>query len=227
MQLANRIARRLGRAVRSLGSEVQRRAGLSGTWIDVGAHNGEASLQAAIDNPGLTVYALEPNLAAFARILGRAANYIVIPMAVAEQDGVSDFYVNKADVASSLLPLNEASRQSWIGGEVLAVDAVRAVPTIRLDTLMSLLGVGAVDFLKIDAQGADLAVVRSAGPRLKDIQRVMLEADVSPTRLYEGSASREEVIAYMEEQGFRLTDVSLQSHGQEQNLTFLRDGRKR
>lgn len=211
-----------GRALRKMGSEILRRNGIEGTWIDVGAHGGEVTLWHARQNPGLRIYALEPNLRAAAKLMGRAPNYFVIPIAVAENDGSSDFYINALDAASSLLPLNEAARRSWIGGDGLKIDSVITVPTIRLDTLMDLTGIGTVDFLKIDAQGADFAVVRSAGSRLKDVCKITLEVDVTPTRLYEGSADRRDIVAYLERQGFALTGVEKQSGGQEENLTFVR-----
>src|SRR5882757_5129695 len=149
-----------GRALRKAGVEMMRRNGIQGTWLDIGAHRGETTLYSAIMNPGLKVYALEANLAVAAKLMGRAANYFVIPMAVAEQDGFADFHINASEVASSLLPLNEMSRRSWIGNETLKVESVVTVPTIRLDTLMRLTEIESVDYLKIDTQGMDLAVLK-------------------------------------------------------------------
>ena len=89
-----------GRALRKAGVEMMRRNGIQGTWLDIGAHRGETTLYSAIMNPGLKVYALEANLAVAAKLMGRAANYFVIPMAVAEQDGFADFHINASEVAS-------------------------------------------------------------------------------------------------------------------------------
>lgn len=100
------------------------------------------------------------------------------------------------------------------------VAAVVTVPTIRLDTLMELAAIEKVDFLKVDTQGADLAVIRSAGSRLRDIHKITIEADITPVRLYEGSASKDEITDYLGRNGFALSEVQTQSHGQEQNLTF-------
>ena len=221
MRLHTRLTRRLGTVLSRAGDRIMRLGGIQGTWIDVGAHHGETTLQWAIANPGLKVYALEPNLSAAAALLDRAPNYFVVPMAVAESDGVAEFHINALDAASSLLPLNEAATRTWIGGKGLRVTSVVTVPTVRLDTFMDLIGVSSVDFLKIDAQGADFSVLRSAGSRLRNINKITLEADVTPTRLYEGSAGRDEIIAYLDQQGFRLADVELQCYGQEENLTFV------
>jgi hypothetical protein len=77
-----------------------------------------------------------------------------------------------------------------------------------------------VDFLKVDAQGSDLDVVKSAGARLADVRRVQLEVATAGS-LYQGAASRDDVLAFMEGKGFRLQSREDESHGQEENLTFV------
>jgi FkbM family methyltransferase len=211
-----------GRALRRAGTEILRRGGKRGIWIDVGAHHGETTLGYANHNPGLTIYAFEPNLRAASALIGRAPNFIVIPMAVAESNGYAEFHINAAEVASSLLRMDDDVRRSWPGGEVLSEDSVVGVPTVRLDTFMGLMGIAHVDYLKIDTQGTDLAVLRSAGSRLRDISKITLEVDVSPKRLYEGSASKEEIVAYLSDSAFRMASTESQSSGREENLNFVR-----
>jgi FkbM family methyltransferase len=211
-----------GRLLRKMGSEILRRNGIQGTWIDVGAHCGELTLWHAEHNPGLRVYALEPNLGAAAKLMGRVPNYLVIPMAVAEKDGCADFYINAFEAASSLLPFNEEALRSWIGGDALKVDSVVKVPTIRLDTLMDLLKIQTVEHLKIDTQGMDLAVVKSAGSRLQDIRQITLEVDINPEPLYVGAPRKEDVVQYLQAAGFSHIRSEKQTNDQEENLTFLR-----
>jgi FkbM family methyltransferase len=210
------------RALRRFGDKIAGRDRLEGTWIDVGAHHGETTLRYAKQNPDLRIFALEPNLPAAAKLMGRAANYFVIPLAIAERNGIADFHLNAFDAASSLLPFNEGALQSWIGGETLRIDSVIEVPTMRLDTFMSLTAIQSVDYLKIDTQGMDLAVVKSAGQRLGDIARITLEVDVKPVPLYSGAPSKDEVVAFLKEAGFSLITAEKQSHDQEENLTFIR-----
>lgn len=213
----------VGRALRKAGNEILASRGFKGIWIDVGAHHGEITLGYAIHNPGLRIFAFEPNLQAATTLFGRARNYVVIPMAVAEMDGAAQFHINSFDEASSLLPMDETARRAWKGGEVLREESVRTVPTIRLDTFMDLLGISRVDFLKIDTQGGDLAVLRSAGKRLRDIRKVTLEVDVTSRRLYQGSPSKEQILSFLQTAGFKLAGNEQQSHGQEENLTFERN----
>ena len=209
-----------GHLLRRVGNEILRRASLNGIWIDVGAHYGEVTLSYAASNPALVIYAFEPNLRAAASLFGRALNYIVIPMAIDEIDGSSQFHVNSCDGASSLLTMDEDSRKSWKGGEALREESVVSVPTIRLDTFMRITGIPRVDFLKVDTQGNDLAVLRSAGRRIKDIRKITLEVDVTSKRLYQGSPSKQEVLSFLQAVGFKLVSNEQQSHGQEENLTF-------
>ncbi len=213
---------RVGRLFQNLGGRLVKAGGIEGTWIDVGAHRGEMSLWWAERNPGLKIYAVEPNLRAAAKLMSRAPNYFVVPMAIAETDGFASFYVNAFEAASSMLPLNRCALDSWIGGEELEVNSVTSVPTIRLDTLMTLAGIQKVDYLKVDTQGMDLAVVRSAGSRLRDVAKIMLEVDIKEVRLYSGSPSKGEIVAFLNEAGFYLASTEKQTHGQEENLTFIR-----
>jgi FkbM family methyltransferase len=191
-------------------------------WLDVGAHLGEKTFPAAMADPTLRVYAFEPNLAVGAQKMGLLPNFVMLPLAIAEQDGSAQFHLNTFDAASSLLAMNPAGLQAWNGGDQLKDVAQYPVPTVRLDTFLDHAGIRTVDFLKIDAQGADLAVVRSAGERLKDIRKISLEVQTTPVPLYEGASDKDEVIRYLAEAGFQLTDVQTQSYGQEENLTFER-----
>lgn len=191
-------------------------------WIDVGAHLGEKTLAAAENDPALCVFALEPNLEVAGRLIGHRPNFVVVPMAVAEHDGCVDFHINAFAAASSLLPFNPEGLKRWAGGEVLKVEKTIAVPAIRLDTFMQLMDIEKVEFLKIDAQGADLAVVRSAGARLQDVERLALEVQVTPVPLYEGGSDRAAVVAYLAARGFELLSSERQSLDQEENLVFVR-----
>jgi FkbM family methyltransferase len=191
-------------------------------WLDVGAHHGEKTLAAARRNPALRVYAFEPNLVAASRLMGVLANYAVLPVAVAEQNGCAPFYLNSYEAASSLLPFVPEGLARWIGGGDLAVTATLTVPTMRLDTFLDGAGIRKVAYLKIDAQGADLAVIRSAGERLKDIDRISLEVQTTPFELYRGASHKDDVLRFLTSAGFRLVQTEAQSFDQEENLTFIR-----
>ena len=190
-------------------------------WIDVGAHHGETTMPFAAARPDLIVYAFEPNPVAAHWMMGRLRNYVVLPMAVALEDGVAEFKVAAYEQSSSLLAIDDEVARNWTGGDgKFEILKTNKVPTMRLDTFLDGMKIDKVDFLKVDAQGSDLDVVKSAGARLADVRRVQLEVATGGS-LYQGAASRADVIAFMEGSGFRLQSREDESHGQEENLTFV------
>jgi FkbM family methyltransferase len=191
-------------------------------WIDVGAHLGEKTLAAARSNPALRVYAFEPNLRVAMQLVGLLPNFVVVPIAIGEQNGAADLYINAFEASSSLLPFDPRGLARWIGGDQLRVVERILVPVIRLDRFMELAGIREVDYLKIDAQGADLAVVRSAGDRLQDVKKICLEVQITPFPLYVGGSHKDAVMQHMQQAGFKLVSRESQNHGQEENLTFYR-----
>jgi hypothetical protein len=74
-----------------------------------------------------------------------------------------------------------------------------------------------VEFIKIDAQGADFDVVQSAGKNLQRINTIVVEVQTEP--LYKNSVSEAEFIQYMEKQGFQVID-SLFQNRHEINIMF-------
>jgi len=192
-------------------------------WLDVGAHRGEHSLAAARNDPSLVVHAFEPQPSLHSE-LARAAppNFIAHAMAVSDKDGVAEFRVNRFDAASSLLPIDEVTRSAWVNGDLLNEERQIVVPTTRLDSFMRENNIRAVDFLKIDAQGADFSVVSSLGDRLADVRRIQLEVVPGSRQLYRGAADKATIVRHLTEHGFVLQETEVQSHGQEENLTFSR-----
>jgi FkbM family methyltransferase len=211
-----------GRGFRKVGRRLMDYRSLRGVWIDVGAMNCDSTYGAALFNPSLRVYAFEPNLEIAAKVYasGSLPNICMLPMAVSETDGSAEFNITAYPDTSSLLPLDQEAISKWVGGQDLRVVAKRVVPTIRLDTFMRLTGIKKVDFLKIDAQGLDLAVVKSLGDRVKDVRKIYLEVYVTKDPLYRGTCKKDEVMDYLGKRGFELVGTEAQSDGQEENLTF-------
>jgi len=190
-------------------------------WIDVGAHEGETTIRSALARPEILVYAFEPDLRVASRSMGILSNFVPLPMAVASHDGTADLHINAYEGASSLLKLDPAVAERWIGGGELSEIRTVQVPTIRLDTFMDAASIAHVDYLKVDTQGADLDVLMSAGERLSDISRLTIEVTVGDYKPYLGAPDRKAVMSFLEERGFRLVATQSQTHWQEENLTFV------
>jgi FkbM family methyltransferase len=128
--------------------------------IDVGAHIGAFAVKAAqkIGKHG-KVIAVEPNAENYSmlktnRELNKLANIIPVNAALSDHDG-------------------EAFLYSWIGHsggfsiiEHHSQDRVK-VPLFTIDKLTSKLAYDKIDFLKIDAEGAELEILRGAAIILK------------------------------------------------------------
>jgi FkbM family methyltransferase len=139
---------------------------------DIGANMGLFSFAAA-GLAGLNgrVYAFEPDavmarlLRLSARLNPQAAPVEVVPCAVAEDLGLAHFEIAQRSRASNAL---EGFQLSQGGG----VREVETVVTLSLDWLADRLP--APDVLKIDVEGAELAVFRGARQLLKTKRPVVL-----------------------------------------------------
>ena len=196
-------------------------------WFDVGAHIGSHSAPFAYADPTLHVHAFEPHPRVAKRLAASVSvlpNYTVWPVAVGVKDGFSDFYLSSddGDGCSSLLPFDSEGVKQWseiVPASLKTVEVV-TVPVIRLDSFMDLAGIQKVDYLKVDAQGSDLAVVRSAGARLRDIARITLEVQISTVPLYSGGSEKCATVEFLLQSGFRLESCVRQTFDLEENLTF-------
>jgi len=126
--------------------------------FDVGANSGPFSLYAALERPRATVFAFEPvprSAAALARniALNGTRNVTACEAAVCDRDGTIELFVPPGES----LPLGASTLPAFRRpGERLAVSA------LRLDTFVREHGIGTVDLLKLDAEGAEPAVLAGA-----------------------------------------------------------------
>jgi FkbM family methyltransferase len=87
--------------------------------------------------------------------------------------------------------------------------SVRELPMTTLDTVCQSRGITAVDFLKLDVQGAELVVLDGSRELLKTAEFVLLE--VSILQYNAGAPLMADVTRYMDEAGFQMFDI-LETH---------------
>lgn len=133
---------------------------------DIGANVGVFSVAALVANPKCSVLAIEadPWLAdvlvrtsAFARYEDR--EFLVLPAAVASENGVAEFLIASRGRASNSLA--EFGGRSQMGG----VRRKQLVPTLNLDSIAERLG--PPQFMKIDVEGAEFSVLEGGSELLK------------------------------------------------------------
>lgn len=183
--------------------------------FDVGAYDGLPYLSDALRDKDLTVYAFEPNISMALKIKSQAPdNYHVFPVAISSKDGVTPYYENRGSRTNSILPFVEENANTWMRDTnydtMLETVSMTLVPTLKLDTVIDCTGVQHIDFLEVDAQGADLQVIKSCEKNLNKIKEIMLE--VCDIELYKGCPRSEEVISFMNERGFKVVRAEPSLH---------------
>lgn len=166
-----------------------------GSFVDVGAHLGWYTLLAhQLLGEDRTVYAFEPNtrvrelLDRTLHINGLAKRTRLYPYALADADGTAYFEVPRNWSANARIVSDSGVEQLGDGvlGGVREIDVAAAaghppsehdsdytsVPMRTLDSVMH--GLGPVDFIKIDAEGAESRVLRGAERTLKVNLQVQL-----------------------------------------------------
>ena len=136
--------------------------------------------------------------------------------------GTAVFHVTSLDGCSSLRPPTaDLKRQnqeidspgmtwpSWVVERCAHLQEERSVPCVSLATVVGKwLGASPIARMKVDAQGSDLDVIKSAGEFLYRLLFINLEVHSKlAAPLYHGQASCDEVLLTMRHLGFVLADA--------------------
>ena len=174
------------------------------SYMDVGAFSGQ--FFAALDEIASfdLVYLVEPLPEMAATLRKNFPKRTVLETAIGDLDGEITFHqCPKALYMSSILNLNEIASEhfSIAGGDVRSVRTDIA----KLDTIAAKHSIERLDLLKIDTQGAELAILSGGASLLKRTSAVWLE--VSFVKLYEGSCLFHEVHEALYALDFRMTEL--------------------
>jgi len=154
---------------------------------------------------------VEPESTGLAKMQATKAFDWIVPYAFADKDGTAPLYITKARGWCSLLKPDEAAIKRvatplcWktrpfevVGTETINVTTIDAVKS-KLPT---------IDFLQIDVQGAELAVLNGAKESLKNIAALELEVRFYP--IYENEKTFKDINVYLEDNGFLLFHMTRQ-----------------
>jgi FkbM family methyltransferase len=178
------------------------------TFVDVGANWGYFSLVAAsfVGSTGRVV-AVEPDPRACAALRANIARNGLETVAVVEAAA------DERDASVSLNTYgddsNELSNYGVVMSTQVAPSGMRVfdVRTRPLDTVLDEAGVGHVDLLKMDVEGAEGRAIAGLSRRLArgDIERILIE--LHPAYLQERGESAAQVVAALREYGFHVSRV--------------------
>ncbi len=102
------------------------------------------------------------------------------PVALGRTEKNRAFYETQHPMCSSLYPPNEKLLSLYHNLEVSMLKSVTHLDTLSIDTFIKEQGIGAVDFIKIDIQGAELEVFQNGIDTLKDTLAIFTEVEFVP-----------------------------------------------
>ncbi|KAL0485067.1 valine tRS [Acrasis kona] len=174
-------------------------ASIKTIWINVGTHLDPVLPPA--DDKSIMVIGFEPNLDLLERVrVNKYERLQVIPAAVANFHGVGSFRLSNNGGASSSLAKFVPRAEKLDSGEV------SFVPIVRLEDIMKQIPRHInVESIKIDAQGFDLEVIKSAGEFVTRFTTITAEIVANDDLAYykDVDNSRKSWMAYMTKYGFK------------------------
>jgi len=124
--------------------------------------------------------------------------------AVFSREGKRNFYICNKEACSSLLKMNYDFFIESLGEvpEKYQLKETKEVNCIRLDSIIDNLGIN-FDFIKTDAQGADLEVIKSLG-RYLDEQIIGVHIELYFQPHYSGMSLFDEANAFLKSHNFEM-----------------------
>jgi FkbM family methyltransferase len=169
--------------------------------IDIGANDGAFAGYLSRTFACQRIVAFEPLPDRREQLLARG--YEVHSVALSNRNGEAMLNISSADAASSLLPLTELCKAEF--PQVATIDQL-PVTVRRLDDLLGPIE-GAL--VKIDAQGAELDILRGGQALIAAARLVLIEMTFKP--LYAGQALFNDVHRELDRLGFDLAGFRTQT----------------
>ena len=192
------------------------------TFIDVGAHTGVMVHRALCEFPHARLFAFEPSPTPRTQLSREFQNdprVTILPFACASTSGTATFNITRNTQCSSLLSPS-ALGSHFYGDSYDIVDRIE-VRKITLDDWARENDITQIDFLKVDAQGHDLEVLRGAQTLLTNraVKAINVEAMFVPE--YEGCATFGQIDAFLSAQGYSLHQIhEIVAKGPENQTTY-------
>lgn len=179
--------------------------------LDVGANCGQFSLAARKWHPRARIIAFEPLTAPagrYTRFFRRDNRVTLYRVALSSSRGDAEMHVAREDDSSSLLPFSDLQLTYYPGTGEVGREKVKTAPITDFVTEKDFTD---ANLLKIDVQGAELDVLKSAEPILQYIDWIYVEASFLP--LYRGQPLARDVVNFLERRDFAFSGMFNVSFG--------------
>lgn len=192
------------------------------TVVDVGANTGQFG--GDLRRSGFTgrIVSLEPLEGAYRDLAGRAAGdpeWRCVRLAASDRAGTARINVAGNSASSSLLPMARLHDEAM---PVARIVGAEQVPLARLDELAELREAPDPLMLKLDVQGHEAAVLEGATGILDRV--VLIEAELSIARLYEGAPLMPLMLERLAVRGFELVALEPGFYDRRDGRTLQVDG---
>lgn len=199
-------------------------------FFDVGAHIGVYSLIASrlVGSEG-AVHAFEPALSTYEVLLknislNRVSNVVVNQIAVSEQTGEAELFLN---LETGLNSLGQTGRGNPAGTE--------KVESISLDEYVARHKISPVNFLKVDVEGYEGHVLRGAQRLIEQEHDLTILCELAEKNFRPLNLSVNEVMDWMRERGYEVWEIdrphsslvrleTSRTSYQNNNFVFVRPG---
>lgn len=198
------------------------------TVVDIGARNGMFLVP-----PSYAVQSnyigFEPNPEEYSKLANRNTDAMKLghnmpyfksekyyDCAIWNEEGIFPFYITSGPGACTMMGKanSKITKRMWLEGEEknyeeshLIVKEITQIKCRRLDNIINPLM--KVDFLKIDAEGADFAVLESAGSLLRSNNVLFIRTEFQAFPYYETHPLLGDQHVYLNRFGYRLIDIDL------------------
>lgn len=202
LQKRDRLALRYGEAIGQIGRLVR---SPEPVIFDVGAFVGETVRGFRFLFPKARIFAFEPCADSFEKLrrsVGEDPRVTPIRAALGEARETRVLHRAAFGAASSLLAPDKEGDRTWPG--LLAMEGDEAVDVTTLDEFTSSTGIGRIDILKIDVQGAGHLVLAGGERMLREGRVGLICLEILTMPAYEGQLGLSATLTWLEERGYRL-----------------------
>lgn len=136
-------------------------------------------------------------------------NTVAIPCVMGSVEGTMTFYHYEGPGCSSALHRNEDADLGLVQAVCNRIDRIEHVCSISLARIIDLIPEHLdIELVKVDGQGLDLDVVKSAGTRLHKVGKFIIEAqdvvDEGRNMLSKAAVTRQAAIAWFNKNGYEI-----------------------
>ena len=177
-------------------------------FVDVGAR-GEIDRRWIPFKKHFQAVQVEADKAAYEELIAAAASDPTLKpvfAALHNAPGTIKFHITRKGECSSVIPPNREILDRFSDSKRFDVVSTLSLEATTLDIALQRNGINAIDFLKIDAQGSTLPILKGGLQALEGAYGVEVETEFLP--MYEGQSLFNEVDCFMRSKGFELFDIN-------------------